>query len=233
MLLDANANVLLANKDGFGAHSIAHFEGHRELSHLIATRGVLTTMVAQDFATMQFFIKDGASVNTRNTAGWTPLIAAISAGNNGVALALLDRPDIDVNLGENDGWTPLMFAANNNRLEVAQRLLELGADLNIKSRLGLSAQGIARDRSHTELSALFKTTEAARNRAARLAEEEAQRALEQQNVSPADYTLPEAVPVRTVTGESEKKATRKEAIKLTINKDKEEAKKKKKSNWFW
>lgn len=232
MLLEANANVLLANKNGFGAHSIAHFEGHRDISNQIATRGVITTMVSQDFATMQFFIKDGASVNTRNSAGWTPLITAISAGNNGVALALLDRPDIDVNLGENDGWTPLMFAANNNRFEVAQRLLELGADLGIKSRLGLSAQGIARDRSHTELSALFKTTEAARSRAARLAQEESQRAFEQQNVSPADYTLPESVPARTVNREGEKQAAQKEAIKLTINKDKEEAKKKK-AGWFW
>lgn len=45
-----------------------------------AAPGVISAMVAQNFAAMQFFIKDGASVNTRNAAGWTPLIAAISAG---------------------------------------------------------------------------------------------------------------------------------------------------------
>jgi len=226
LLLEAKANVMLANKNGFGAHSIAQFEGHADLARTIATEGVIAAMLAQDFAAMQFFIKDGASVNTRNQAGWTPLISAISAGNTGVALALLDRPDIDVNLAENDGWTPLMFAANNNRIEVARRLLELNADLSIKSKQGLSAQGIARDRTFPDIVKLFKSADALR-----LARAQQDAATVQQDVSPADYALPTDA-VKTVPKKVIKVADTAASVKLSINADKEEAKKKK-AGWFW
>lgn len=156
MLLDSKANPLLSNREGYGAHSIAHFERHDAVSRTIATEGVIVSMLAEDFPTMLLFIKDGASVNTQNNAGWTPLIAAISAGSTETVAILLQNPNTDVNLAENDGWTPLMFAANNNRVEITQVLLDRGADIAVISRQGFRAQGIARDRNFTEIAALLR-----------------------------------------------------------------------------
>lgn len=164
LLLDAHADPLLANKDGFGAHSIAQFEGFPAIAKTIATEGVTAAMVTEDFPTMLLMIHDGASVNTRNGAGWTPLIAAVSAGHEQTVLALLDTPEVDVNLAENDGWTPLMFAANNNRVQITQWLLERGADVNAKSRMGFTCTSIARDRNYKDLSALLKRAAAIRTR---------------------------------------------------------------------
>jgi hypothetical protein len=164
MLLEAKADTLLANKDGFGAHSIAQFEGFPAIAAYIATEGVKACMVTEDFVTMLLMIADGASVNTRNSAGWTPLIAAVSAGHEATVMALLNTPDVDLNLAENDGWTPLMFAANNNRPQITQWLIERGADVSIKSRMGFTAMGIARDRNFADVVTLMKKAAAVRNR---------------------------------------------------------------------
>ena len=116
LLLDAKADPLIPNNEGYGAHSIAHFQGHEPQSMLIATEGLKRALQKEDFATMLLLIQDGADVNTRNDAGWSPLITVTSSGSTEAAEQLLQFPNIDVNLAENDGWTPLMFAANNNRL---------------------------------------------------------------------------------------------------------------------
>lgn len=148
---------------------------------------------------MMVMIRDGASVNVRNNAGWTPLIAAISAGDENTVRLLLDVPGIDLDLAENDGWTPLMFAANNNRLQIAHWLIERGANVDIRSRMGFSAQGIARDRNFMEVVALFKKAAAVRNRyLTALAEMEAEAAREQaqQEVQPIAVRVVETAAVQ-------------------------------------
>eukprot|EP00428_Durinskia_dybowskii_P074415 CAMPEP_0170406324 /NCGR_PEP_ID=MMETSP0117_2-20130122/27652_1 /TAXON_ID=400756 /ORGANISM="Durinskia baltica, Strain CSIRO CS-38" /LENGTH=356 /DNA_ID=CAMNT_0010663495 /DNA_START=50 /DNA_END=1120 /DNA_ORIENTATION=- len=164
MLLKANANPLLANNNGFAPHSIAQFEGYHALARDLATQGLVAAMVGEDYKTMLVMITDGAPVNHRNEAGWTPLIAAVSGGDEETVRALLEYPDVDLNLAENDGWTPLMFAANNNRVQIAQLLIERGADASIKSRIGFYAQGIARDRNFKELASLIKGAAGVRKR---------------------------------------------------------------------
>jgi hypothetical protein len=162
ILLDAKANPLLSNREGFGAHSIAQFEGHVDLAKRIATEAALFAMLHEDFASMMLMIGDGASPNAQNGAGWTPLIAAVSAGHEETVRALLDTEDINLNLAENDGWTPLMFAANNNRAQITRLLIERGADTTLKSRVGFSAMGIARDHNFMDVVALFKSALAIR-----------------------------------------------------------------------
>lgn len=245
MLLDSKANPLLSNKDGYGAHSLAHFQKHDAISQAIATQGVINSMANDEFPTMLLFIKDGASVNTRNGAGWTPLIAAVSAGSIETVAALLQNPDIDVNMAENDGWTPLMFAANNNRVEITQLLLDRGADIAVISRQGFRAQGIARDRNFPEISARLRSA------AARLARgEKATLPIRQQesinvdfDVSPASAEDPQAgdrgrgtTKLSSVRGSAGAVggagAAGDEALKRALEADKEEAKKKK-TGWLW
>jgi ankyrin repeat protein len=117
-------------------------------------------MVKQDFPLMLLLVQDANAPNVQSAAGWTPLIAVTSAGDENAARTLLSLPGIDVNRPENDGWTPLMFAANNNRVEITRMLLLAGANRDARSLQGLGAVGIARDRGFNEVSALLKTVKA-------------------------------------------------------------------------
>lgn len=59
--------------------------------------------------------------------GWTPLIAAIDAGERAAAEQLLHRLGADVNQQEHDGWTPLMFAAFKGKVNSGS--IRLGCSL--------------------------------------------------------------------------------------------------------
>ena len=233
ILLDANANPLLANNRGFAAHSIAQFEGYKEVSRLIAERGVVAAMLAEDFVAMMVMLRDGASVNTKSSAGWTPLIAATASGNIDIVRELLEFPDILINQAENDGWTPLLFAANNNRVEITSILLEYGADSTIKSKVGFTAQGIARDRNFPDVVKVLKSATVLRN-------EYLKKVYEKQQQSVADFTggMGGEVDIELETGKSrtlEGKTEIKVLPKVTSQQQQsvEVNNNKKKSGWLW
>lgn len=71
-------------------------------------------------------IQEGADVNAKDKAGWTPLHFASVRGHGNVAQLLINK-GADVNV-ETFGsrWTPLWLAINNNRLEVIRLLIKCG-----------------------------------------------------------------------------------------------------------
>ncbi len=53
-------------------------------------------------------------------------------------LTLITKPLADLR-DEGTGWTPIMYAIKDNRIPVADRLLDLGCDVNAKTKEGFSA----------------------------------------------------------------------------------------------
>ncbi|MFZ5954377.1 MAG: ankyrin repeat domain-containing protein [Candidatus Dependentiae bacterium] len=97
-------------------------------------------------------IDKGASVNEKNGWSQTPLIQSIKKHINSepVALFLLEN-GADVNLADRFG-TPLLFAISNKQIALAQKLLELGAEVNIDHPVyesSLLTQAICANKNHS------------------------------------------------------------------------------------
>lgn len=75
--------------------------------------------------TVEALLKYRPKVSRRNPAGDSALMLAVLKGETAVVDLLLDA-GAPVN---HDGWTPLMYAAFEGRLELVERLLARGADV--------------------------------------------------------------------------------------------------------
>ena len=104
-------------------------------------------------AVVQFLLETmGVRVNTRAVDGSTPLFAAASMGHAAVVAALLDEASVDVDLPRvADLATPLYVACQRGFVDVAQLLLECGANPNVQRRGGYSCLWTACNRGHGAL----------------------------------------------------------------------------------
>jgi ankyrin repeat protein len=84
-----------------------------------------------------------ADVNSRDDNGSSPLLSAINKGSWDIAGYILERTDVNVNLADKQGRTPLYAAARQCSLDTVKKLVEKGADINHKTKDGLSAWDIA------------------------------------------------------------------------------------------
>jgi len=163
MLLAANANPLMTNRQGYGAHSLALFNQHEQQAQLIVKAGLERAITTGDINGIGRMLADGGPPNLQTENGATALIVAANAGDAEV-VAMLLRAKADADLAESDGWTPLMFAAAGNHAQVVQALLDHGAALNPVTVQGFTALTIARDFGRSDaLAVLTAYTAAAEN----------------------------------------------------------------------
>ena len=102
LLLDKEADINAANKDGWTPLHGASYYGHIEVIKLLLDKE--------------------ANVNAADKDGWTPLHGASSHGHIEVVKLLLDK-EADINAANKDGWTPLHGASRNGHEEVVELLL--------------------------------------------------------------------------------------------------------------
>jgi hypothetical protein len=107
-----------------------------------------------DVALLQARMRQGASPDTRDKEGHTPLMDAVAAGQLS-SMRLLIAHKADVNIRANDGQTPLIEAAAEGRLDAAKLLVESGADLNIVSRGWGSALKTAERTGNSDVAAML------------------------------------------------------------------------------
>jgi ankyrin repeat protein len=97
-------------------------------------------------------IAEGADVNAKSDAGWTPLHHASRRSHKAVA-ELLIAEGADVNAKFVDGSTPLHMAANK---EIVELLVAEGADVNAKGDRGNTPLDSAIRRKHLEVADLLR-----------------------------------------------------------------------------
>ncbi|MHC4587436.1 MAG: ankyrin repeat domain-containing protein [Planctomycetota bacterium] len=78
---------------------------------------------------VKLLISEGADVNAKNSAGWTPLQYAASRGHREIVELLLAH-DADVDIGGEDNMTAAEYAMQNNHTEILQLLISKGADIS-------------------------------------------------------------------------------------------------------
>lgn len=164
-LLLAGADVNVRDKDGYSVYTRAMRRNFRHdlVRKLQQAGGVIDaqnevdqavflnicsqiTENPSDKAFITGLIKEGANINTKDEDGNTALMKVIQQKKSPVICQLLIELGSDVNATNNDGYTPLMVAALDHHSdesyrymdEIADILLQAGADVNIKDRAGHS-----------------------------------------------------------------------------------------------
>lgn len=118
LITEGQANVLLANRDGETALSLAVQDDDEELVDLLCTHG--------------------ANVNARDEDGRTAVMAAYDASNKRMVEHLISEVGADITLADNEGRTLLHLAARQGDDEGVRSLCESGADVNAQDVNGFS-----------------------------------------------------------------------------------------------
>jgi uncharacterized protein len=104
-----------------------------------------------NLADVERLVKSGASVNSTDEAGSTPLLDAAFSGRLEIARFLL-ASGADPNTGNvESGATPLIYAVLSSRSAMLQLLLAFGAQVNSKSRNGESMLHLAATKDNQEV----------------------------------------------------------------------------------
>lgn len=101
----------------------------------------------------KFLIEKGANVNTQSRFGETPIMRAVENRNKKMVEFLLSK-GARIDLKGTGNYTVLHYAARNDDYEIIKLIISkvpISSIINIKNDEGLTALGIARQRSDTKL----------------------------------------------------------------------------------
>ncbi len=115
--------------------------------------------LSNDISLIKWLLKQGADVNTKSQAGFTPLVYAIQLGKGPDAAktveALLDA-GADCNQKYYLGMTATMYAAVAGRTDILKLLLARNADINATNDAGQTALLMAEAANQAEAAAWLK-----------------------------------------------------------------------------
>ena len=125
---------------------------------LLNPKGINVSVLAaqqQQLNFVRLLLASRADVNVRNTDGITPLIGAVSLGNEPVVNALL-KAQADANTADGAGLTPLHLAAGRGQAAITDTLIRHRAGLNTPDGRGETPLGHALRAGHTNTIALLR-----------------------------------------------------------------------------
>ncbi|MHC5073327.1 MAG: ankyrin repeat domain-containing protein [Planctomycetota bacterium] len=100
---------------------------------------------------VQILVSKGADINMKNERGENALHTAVQCASSDIIKILADTEQVELNAKNNDGWTPLHFAAWSDRRDIAEILLESGAEINPKDNLNHTPLRTANRNGKTEM----------------------------------------------------------------------------------
>ena len=107
---------------------------------------------ADDVASVEQALADGAQIDARDERGWTLLHHAAAGSAHGVVKLLLDR-GADIDAVAQQDLTPLHIAVVESGLETVRLLVTAGARLDMSALDGVTAQQLAARRGDHEVAA--------------------------------------------------------------------------------
>lgn len=106
-------------------------------------------------------LKRGADPCSSDLKGNTALMGVIFKGHEDITFDLIDR--CNVNIKNKEGQTALMFASLFGREKIARKLIELGADKELKDHEGRTAESLAESQWNRAMVLLLKTFNVIKN----------------------------------------------------------------------
>lgn len=103
---------------------------------------LLNATTALDSTRIEYLLKRGANVDSKNTEGQTPLMIAAQEGDLSVVNGLLAY-EASPNVQDNDGWTAAMHAVRTNDPKIFRLLGKYKADFNIMNQDDMTALALA------------------------------------------------------------------------------------------
>ncbi len=97
----------------------------------------------RDIKLLKSLIADGADINYQDRYGWTPLMAAVFAGQENIVKMLLEHGAKTELKVFKEGWTAFRIAARTEKYDIAKMLVGHGADMNSQDSRGLTTLGAA------------------------------------------------------------------------------------------
>lgn len=112
-----------------------------------------------DLISLNVLLSEGASIDTVDQDGNTPLMIAAKIGNPRIVKILLAH-NPDLNKKNNVGNTALMIASENGQAFIVEQLIAKGADTNAKNAMGFTSLEIAKRNGHAAIIELLNNIKA-------------------------------------------------------------------------
>jgi ankyrin repeat protein len=156
LLIEAGANVNLANRKGITPLKEAAQIGAITLVQLLIENGANVDLAPSDFRdsplivasaknhidVVRILLAAGANIRAQQSSGWSPLHYALLNKNIDMANLILGHGP-DINASTLPGLRPLHLAALAGFVEICARLLELGAEADAVESGNLTALRVA------------------------------------------------------------------------------------------
>ena len=157
--------ISLKTKDGMNCLHIAADYGHLNLCKTLINEYNVGKQVPDNdgwtalhfsarngsYEVVKFFIDMGIDTNLKATDGMNCLHIAAHYGHLNLCKTLINKYNVDVQLPDNDGWTALHFSAGSGSYEIVKYFINMGIDINLKTKHGMNCLHIAADCGHTNL----------------------------------------------------------------------------------
>ena len=126
-----NVDVLLHDNDGWTALHFSAGSGSYEI--------------------VKYFTNMGIEINLKTKGGMNCLYIAALYGYLNLCKALVNNYNVDVQLPDNDGWTALHYSARNDCYEIVKYFINMGIEINLKTKEGMNCLHIAAHYGHLNL----------------------------------------------------------------------------------
>ncbi len=133
-LVARGADIHVIGSNGWTALTIAAAKGHLEL--------------------LQWLVELGADAQVRDIYRYTPLMRAVENNHESVVAVLLSLPETDINVQDEYDNTSLHHAVSAGNFAMVKLLLQYGASITLRNRLGMTAIMLAED--NPDLLSLFR-----------------------------------------------------------------------------
>lgn len=155
LLVKHGANVDVADLWKFTPLHEASAKGKFEIVKLLLKHGADPTKKNRDGATPLDLVREGDQDVSDLLRGNTALLDAAKKGNLARVQRLVSTENINCRDAQGRNSTPLHLAAGYNNYEVAEYLLENGADVNAQDKGGLIPLHNASSYGHLDIAALL------------------------------------------------------------------------------